>query len=129
MSLKKIIVPEGMRFAAGKASDGFDPWCYLLYRPLEAALLWLSENPIVPTDEQVHSLAFEHEFPNHKWMLTEWQRRMFLAPDPEEAKTEKKRTLKEIEIERAEVELAISKARLEEFRLSNEKLAKTLAGN
>jgi len=56
---------------------------------LEAALLWLSENPIVPTDEQslaVVGLKRAFPFDAHEWVrwgAVEWQRRMFLAPEPE----------------------------------------------
>jgi hypothetical protein len=61
---------------------------------LASAFSWLSENPIVPTDEQWALLldwdsqisSFDTFF---RHVLAEWQRRMFLAPElevPEEVK-------------------------------------------
>ena len=87
MSEKNIVVPEGMLRAvrvsyarrAGayseKASRG----------DLEAALRWLSENPIVPTKEQWNKLwqdclSSNCGDGNYK-LVSEWQRRMFLAPE------------------------------------------------
>lgn len=55
---------------------------------LEAALRWLAENPIVPTDEQAKEL-WNHPKVLHgsehyaKAMARDWQRMMFLAPEPE----------------------------------------------
>ena len=80
---EKIVVPEGMLKAAGKASGGVDPDGYFLYLPLQAALLWLSENPIVPTDEQVEEMRIKLVPVHPHWgnIVAEWQRRMFLASD------------------------------------------------
>jgi hypothetical protein len=91
---QKIKVPEGMLDAAKKElSDvGFrkDVICYDTKRMLESALKWLSENPIVPTAEQViecAKLADKHVdviYDSHghkKNFAMEWQRRMFLAVD------------------------------------------------
>ena len=86
--MKKIIVPDGMLKSAN------DAWIACEYEKLdamrdalEAALLWLSENPIVPTDEQIVLLKRECptriEFYRFRWATAEWQRRMFLAPEPE----------------------------------------------
>ena len=55
------------------------------------ALLWLSENPIVPTKEQLGPVVKEcgklsqslYGYGGWIWMITEWQRRMFLAPGPD----------------------------------------------
>lgn len=56
---------------------------------LKAALRWLSENPIVPTDEQWKAINHERQWPDNayrrRWLVVEWQRRMFLAPEPEPA--------------------------------------------
>lgn len=41
---------------------------------IEAALRWLSENPIVPTLEQVNELM---PLPTVRDIIAEWQRRMF----------------------------------------------------
>jgi hypothetical protein len=54
---------------------------------LESALRWLSENPIVPTDDQVAEMRneFVPVHPHWKNIVSEWQRRMFLATEvPEE---------------------------------------------
>ena len=57
------------------------------------ACRWLSENPFVPTEEQVkqmnqmwHSSAIADSRPEYyeQFIAAEWQRRMFLAPDPDE---------------------------------------------
>lgn len=88
MSYRKILVPEGMLTAACTANHvggigGSGP----LVNVLEAALLWLSENPIVPSDEQINSLFEAHKYgvsrDAWKFYFSEWQRRMFLAPEPE----------------------------------------------
>ena len=84
--MKKIIVPSGM-FEAAKNSE-YEPGSVEVRSILEAALRWLSENPIVPTIEQTGSLI---DWYNHKKFgngavsdcAVEWQRRMFLAPEPE----------------------------------------------
>jgi hypothetical protein len=88
---KKIVVPEGMLKAAIASHNdavlkGNTP---LVRDALEAALRWLAENPIVPTTEQVlavrracgetHTALTEKAKP----LFAEWQRRMFLAPEPE----------------------------------------------
>jgi hypothetical protein len=81
MSKKKIVVPGGMLKAAmGETHrpDGNDAFvCGIL----EAALRWLAENPIVPSDEDIESMREEAALARH--FAVEWQRRMFLAPEPE----------------------------------------------
>lgn len=95
---KRYVVPEGMLKAAEAASE------YVSYEPaahrmrfgslvvisiLEAVLRWLAENPIVPSESQAFSMAVDKDkFPFDKWEWVrwgacEWQRRMFLAPEPE----------------------------------------------
>lgn len=94
MSEKKIVIPEAMEVAARRAYEVWRNTC----RPeenftngavvaVEAALRWLSENPIVPTDEQMINLQDDFRRiteAGEKQMLiaVEWQRRMFLAPEP-----------------------------------------------
>jgi hypothetical protein len=92
MNDKKIVVPLDMAMAAAKAV--YDQCNRVDYHPqiriaLEAALRWLAENPIVPTDMQCEAMytsslndrrgstGYVREF------SVEWQRRMFLAPEPE----------------------------------------------
>lgn len=90
--MKKIIVPEEMLRAACRSgtttADDAEPI-------LEAALRWLSGNPIAPTDEQLKKMEnarlHQNQSPPHdpeRWLCTEWQRLMFLAEPkvPEEIK-------------------------------------------
>lgn len=98
MSERKIVVPEGMFARAhnahcartGTLSDGG-----ITQVILEAALRWLSENPIVPSEKQTDALASHFSSSDElfgtfaRWFAVEWQRRMFLAPEhevPEEIK-------------------------------------------
>lgn len=79
-STTKIAAPEGMlkafREVHEKREAEYDR------KALEAALLWLSENPILPTEEWAeygydgtngkgHSATIVH-------LIGQWQRRMFL---------------------------------------------------
>ena len=99
-SEKKIVVPEGMLRAAWHAQlpadnptfewDEGDEMNRKFYRRIvEAALRWLIENPIVPTHEQIDNMQFDSTQLRHvmhhiiEVAATEWQRRMFLAPEPE----------------------------------------------
>lgn len=80
---KKIVVPEGMRVAVAHAL--FNKFGSTDYHPririaLEEACSWLSENPIVPTERQFQDMEDEHARPNCRWMVIEWQRRMFADP-------------------------------------------------
>jgi len=93
-----IVVPEGMLKAAvdairdpsGAKFRSTEQWALC---GLKAALAWLAENPIVPSEEQVKSLlegtklhwGWDTEWASHTrdW-LVEWQRWMFAAgPEPE----------------------------------------------
>ena len=97
---KKIVIPEGMLTAAWQAVSskmktyipGNGPGeLHVASIAVEAALLWLSENPIVPTKEQLGPVVKEcgklsqslYGYGGWIWMITEWQRRMFLAPGPD----------------------------------------------
>lgn len=96
---KRIVVPEGMLRAANKACekemarlDPSKPIGYIVAdamcitdQVIEAALLWLSENPIVPTMQQANEMATLTPLGGSfaQFSATEWQRRMFLAPEPE----------------------------------------------
>lgn len=79
----KIEIPEGMLDAARNATKS---WEYCL-EALDAALLWLAENPIVPTDGQMQRLYEDMSKINDGRLthraVVEWQRRMFLEPNPE----------------------------------------------
>ena len=93
---KKVVVPEVMRLAAVNALlENFEPRergaveCDVRIA-LTAACRALSENPIVPTTEQVREMFthIPHEENSpfddrcRKWYIAEWQRRCFLAPEP-----------------------------------------------
>ena len=97
---KKIVIPEGMLTAAWQAVSskmktyipGHGPGELHIARiAVEASLRWLLDNPIVPTKEQLRSLAKEcvklsnslNGYNGWIWMITEWQRRMLLAPGPD----------------------------------------------
>ena len=101
MNEKKIVVPEGMLKAVMEYHDEDFPRFTMdqlvrLRGDLEAALLWLSENPIVPSKEQVIRIAGQDIsggqmitkvdekmilFIQH-W-ISSWQCCMFRAPKPE----------------------------------------------
>ena len=95
--MKKILIPKEMAQAAhqaffnmnsiggtrGDRSDG-----ERMIFALEAALRWLSEHPAAPTLEQIKSIksqtSLEEINPACVYHIClEWQRRMFLAPEPE----------------------------------------------
>ena len=80
-----IKVPEGMLKAALERWPLHGDEDHRTLDRLEAALQWLSENPIVPTSEQSEELAERSGIStgNVQYALSLWQRRMFLAPEPE----------------------------------------------
>jgi len=83
-------------------NSAVDAWCerYPLERKqyaqeimglmLKAAVRWMANNPLVPSDESAQQmLAAKDHFVGSfepvewiRWGGTEWQRRMFLAPEP-----------------------------------------------
>lgn len=97
--MKKILVPCRMAQVATNAI--IDLWdgkpshwnpstdkMTIAMAALEAALQWLSENPIVPSQTQAMELTGftkyqDLELARARLALTRWQRRMFLAPEPE----------------------------------------------
>ena len=87
MSETKIKVPEGMLKAAMLVTIGVSR--LEAEKTLEAAMWWLAENPIVPTPEQARELwktasaGILNEANRAAASAIEWQRRMFLAPEPE----------------------------------------------
>lgn len=88
MQDKKYLVPEGMLKAALAV-----PWSGRFTEDaLLAAIHWLAENPIVPTPKQREALTLEYSNTSHAlegtshqtaWLMMEWPRRMFLAPEPQ----------------------------------------------
>ena len=101
--MKKIAVPKGMLKAAILAVDGKFSCIYMPSKGLggdfavieamglglEAALRWMSDNPIVPTEEQWRAClqsyndAAKTGYECALLFCNDWQRRMFLAPEPE----------------------------------------------
>lgn len=101
--MKRIIVPEGMikavheflwqRWGYDKTIGDSDirplghPEWNNIDGAIEAALEWLSYNPIVPSETQIDELNEARRVdPLRKdlfvhWICSEWQRRMFLAPE------------------------------------------------
>jgi len=96
---KRYKVPDGMLEAAVEAwrmpgFDGFDDGLPHVAATnttrmiLEAALRWLAEHPVVPTDEQMYKLLGSSMVATDRFAvehaLIRWQRQMFIAPpEPE----------------------------------------------
>jgi len=90
MSEKRYVVPEealkAVHDAENSDRDYFDDGD--AHPILLAFVRWLAKNPVVPTLPQLRSVESSagHEPLNStRWLsdvLTEWQRRMFLAPEP-----------------------------------------------
>jgi hypothetical protein len=85
----KYAVPDGMILAV--VHRVHDECGTVHYHPqirtaLEAAVLWLSENPIVPNPDQISDIGscVQHKLGGavvgYADFVEEWQRRMFLAP-------------------------------------------------
>ena len=84
---KKYVIPEGMGGYVARAV--FNECGKVDFHPqirvaLEAAVRWLSDNPIAPTMAQAEAMR-DSGHPcilDGAWYAGEWQRRMFLAPIP-----------------------------------------------
>lgn len=90
MTKRGVVVPDGMLKAANYLSREADAsWGDMtLEGILEAALLWLIENPIVPSNRQMQEVldtifVGPENLLDPKDAVVEWQRRMFLAPELE----------------------------------------------
>jgi hypothetical protein len=92
LSQRKVVVPDGMMEAVlavlpetMRVSLSSDTRWPGMNACLVAALNWLRENPIVPTENQLLNLRGDSPCDNQKdhqqWIITEWQRRAFLAPE------------------------------------------------
>lgn|ERR1017187_6182404 len=89
----RIVIPEEMRFAALKAvaekhevtSIGAmaASWADDADCAVEAALRWQSENPRVPTGQQLWEMSTKGPLADVNFVCAEWQRRMYLVPEPE----------------------------------------------
>lgn len=94
MSERKVVVPKEMLQAAEKAGLQGEymiggPFLVSMEVAIEAALRWLAENPIVPTLADVKEFHSPETLQlSYHGQLQEacvrWQRRMFLAPEPEQ---------------------------------------------
>ena len=104
---KRYVVPDGMLVAAAhmyheQAQDGVDEGA--MRDSLEAAIRWLAENPVTPkTYAELPTIGYlsdssswgtrgtpeyeqkrqENYLDGMSRLLAKWQRRMFLAPQPE----------------------------------------------
>jgi hypothetical protein len=94
MAEKKYAVPDGMLKAAtlGACEGMFLSQVHQVLlnteRILEAAIRWQSENPQAPTDEQMKKMKSDIRYRvgvhfDDLKLVKEWQRRMYLAPEPE----------------------------------------------
>ncbi len=72
--MTKIRVPKGMLEAALPYCDN------QMHSALEAALQWLSENPIDPPDSLIADAVLNSR--DYRWVVDQWQRHMFLAASP-----------------------------------------------
>ena len=87
----KVLVPEGMLDAACEqyevqlrvvnGTQGVE-------KILASALRWLADNPIVPNDDNVRDVSMvvgpgTGTYDMMRGFMVGWQRRMFLAPEPE----------------------------------------------
>jgi NAD-specific glutamate dehydrogenase len=85
MSDKKIKVPDEMLEAAMRECRKGTTVYHTCRSALEAALLWLSENPSQPDEEQMDELVSRYSWLDKdsvRFGAREWQRVMFLAPEP-----------------------------------------------
>lgn len=86
MNEKKYVVPEGMLKAAEKRLKTCYGLADFAQMILEIAIRWLAENPIVPTLEQVEkisSVVMKSDRRGTADYYVEFQRIMFLAPEPD----------------------------------------------
>lgn len=95
MSEKRYVVPEEMLRAAWNACKYttnvaiVDPRKVMLRKGIEAGLKWLADNPIAPPHSFGEELCngrtegYDPSPTEFEGAVMEWQRRMFLAPDPE----------------------------------------------
>ena len=90
MNETKIKVPEGMLQAGRAVYSGYVTAEEGARRILIAALRWLSENPVVPTDCFMRDMLNRDFFGGDNWndpqvieFCVEWQRRMFCVPEQE----------------------------------------------
>ena len=89
MTDERIQIPDGMFEAVKAVDDGVDPLGIWIKPRLEAALRWLSENPVCLSGKVLDDIS--SELPPHRFLKDYgWlqisnaiQRRMFLAPEPE----------------------------------------------
>lgn len=83
----RVVVPEGMLKAVGEESNWRDMGNVEIL--LQSALRWLTENPIVPDENQVSEVSRSwcaresRVFIGYSDFSAEWQRRMFLATEEE----------------------------------------------
>lgn len=91
---KKYVVPEGMLKAFNNSLEVQQAFVvdghegnreYAIGPALEAALGWLAENPLAPSNQQAREMLEDADgegYGLYPEVIAEWQRRMFLAPEP-----------------------------------------------
>ncbi len=80
--LKYQVPASGLAAAMENAPEDLDPLAVALI--LQAFVKWQSEHPIVPTEEQMTAVRVSVGFypGDHRQLMAEWIRRMYLAPEP-----------------------------------------------
>ena len=87
--MKKIIVPEFVLKAVSDAWNATKTGDRVTHNIAEAVCRAISENPIVPTQQQASEMwqvyvgLRGNAVDSIAGCMAEWQRRMFLAPEPE----------------------------------------------
>ena len=89
MPKKKYVVPDSIQIAVARKMEEQHE-SFSIATTCNAFAEVLAEHPIVPTDEQVDSMADAYKEATHAtdgvdWIkqgAVEWQKRMFLAPEP-----------------------------------------------
>ena len=84
--MNKVVfdIPDGLLEAARIAHrrhEKIEPGVFLTTKIVEAVLLWIAENPPMPTREQFQKLpvALKGRYDWPVCLMEEWERRMFLA--------------------------------------------------
>ena len=92
MMEKRIVVPDGMMKAVSNTWEVKSHKVEINKAEaiIQAALRWLSENPIVPTRQNLEDMRTDWEDTPEQnaekvviFLISEWQRRIFLAPESE----------------------------------------------
>ncbi len=82
---QRYVVPEaGLKAACDEICElGTGSGREVTRKVLEAFIRWQSENPRVPTGQQLWEMSTKGPLADVNFVCAEWQRRMYLAPEPE----------------------------------------------